>query len=74
MAPSIWWLSIALYARLGLAVAGGSSSTDEVTCTDTTVSTNLFANPSWEDGTSSWTYSFAAQTTDAYADDGSYSL
>lgn len=73
MAPSIWWLSLALCARLGLAVTR-LGSTDGVTCTETEVSTNLLANPSWEDGTSSWTYNFVPQTTNAYASDGSYSL
>ncbi|KAJ5994779.1 hypothetical protein N7481_001756 [Penicillium waksmanii] len=76
MASPIWWLSVALYTGLGQAVSGSSSSstTSQVTCTDTTVSTNLLSNPSWEDGTSSWTYSFAASTTTLQETDGSHAL
>lgn len=75
MALSTRWLVMALYAQHGLAVSGGSgTSSSEVTCTDTEVSTNLLANPSWEDGIGSWTYSFPTQTTNVYASDGSDSL
>ncbi|KAJ5544341.1 alpha/beta-hydrolase [Penicillium frequentans] len=50
MAPSTRWLVMALYAQLGLAVPGGSSTgSSEVTCTDTEVSTNLLATGNTKD-------------------------
>ena len=73
MAPSMRWLSLALCARLALAVKPPSPR-DVVTCTDVTVSENLFSNPSWEDGTQGWEYTFAAATTNAFASDGSFSV
>ncbi|RAO73482.1 uncharacterized protein BHQ10_009494 [Talaromyces amestolkiae] len=74
MASLRWWLSIALYTGLGRAVAGSGSTSGDVTCTDTTVSTNLLSNPSWEDGLSPWSYYYPRTTTTAQAIDGSQSL
>ncbi|KAJ6112297.1 hypothetical protein N7523_008358 [Penicillium sp. IBT 18751x] len=75
MACLSWWLSVALYAGLGRAVAGsGSTTSGDVTCTDTTVSTNLLSNPSWEDGTGSWSYVYPVAWTTAQESDGSHSL
>lgn len=51
--------------------AGSDGST--VTCSQTTTP-NAAVNPSWEDGTTGWSYSFSASTTNAYADNGGYSL
>ena len=67
------WLPLALCAPLALAVKPRTPS-DVVTCTDITVSENLFANPSWEDGKQGWEYDFGALTTNAFATDGSYSV
>ncbi|KUI61949.1 hypothetical protein VP1G_09095 [Cytospora mali] len=34
----------------------------------------MVTNPSWEDGTEGWTYTYPGTTTDQYSTDGSYSL
>lgn len=49
------------------------TATPVVTCIEV-ASPNAFTNPSWEDGTAGWTYTFPMVTTDAYSDDGSKSL
>lgn len=74
MAPSMRWLSLALWAPLALAVKPPPSPPDVVTCTDVPVSENLFSNPSWEDGKHGWEYNFGAVTTNEFASDGSYSV
>lgn len=50
---------------------GSDGST--VTCSQTTTP-NAAVNPSWEDGTAGWSYSFTATTTNAQSDNGAYSL
>lgn len=48
-----------------------SSDGSTVTCSQPN---NVAVNPSWEDGTGGWSYTFTASTTNAYADNGDYSL
>jgi hypothetical protein len=72
MASLSWWLSFAFYAGLGRAI--GTDTAGDVTCTETTVSTNLLSNPSWENGLDGWSYLYPRSVSTAEATDGSYSL
>ena len=47
---------------------------DGVTCTDVVTTTNLFVNPSFEDGLTGWTNSYGMTVVTSPVTDGSHAL